>query len=61
MVSRTKKNILSLIKETTEGHEIKSITTDGFKVYESVADELNLKHQRCIFHMFKECRTENSQ
>jgi transposase-like protein len=58
MESRTKKNIISLIKETTKEHDIKSITTDGFSVYESVTKELQLKHQRCIFHMFKECRTE---
>jgi transposase-like protein len=58
MESRTKENILSLIKEVTKGHKIKSITTDGFQTYESVAEELNIKHQTCIFHMFKSIRKE---
>jgi len=58
MESRTKEKILSLIRETTTGFEIKSLITDGFKVYEGVAKELGVKHQRCIFHMFKECREE---
>ena len=58
MNSRTKKKIKDLIEEVTENNEIISLTSDGLRQYKSVAKDLGIIHQRCIFHMIKECKEE---
>jgi transposase-like protein len=58
MSSRTKKKIKDLIKEVTVGNKIISLTSDGLRQYKLVAKDLGIMHQRCIFHMIKECKEE---
>ena len=58
MKSRTNKKIKALIEEVTDGHSIISLTSDGLKQYKSVSKKLGIIHQRCVFHMMKECREE---
>jgi transposase-like protein len=56
MVSRTNKKLKSLIKDVTKNQPQISLTSDGLRQYKTVAKDLGLIHQRCIFHMMKECR-----
>ncbi|MDR2831068.1 MAG: hypothetical protein LBB45_08610, partial [Methanobrevibacter sp.] len=56
MFSRKTYKLKSLIEEVTEGQPRISLTTDGLKQYKKVAEDLGLKHQRCIFHIMKDCR-----
>lgn len=58
MKKRTKKKIKTLIEEVTNGHSIISLTSDGLKQYKLVSKDLGIIHQRCVFHMMKECREE---
>jgi len=58
MKSRTTKKIKALIEEVTDGHSVISLTSDGLKQYKLVSKDLGIIHQRCVFHMMKECREE---
>lgn len=58
MSSRTKKKIKALITEVTKNNQIISLTSDGLRQYKYVAKDLGIIHQRCIFHMIKECKEE---
>ncbi|MDR2623016.1 MAG: hypothetical protein LBC39_00370 [Methanobrevibacter sp.] len=58
MFSRTTRKLKSLIEDVTDGQSIISLTSDGLKQYKKVAEDLGLKHQRCVFHLMKDCRTK---
>ncbi|MDR2967173.1 MAG: transposase [Methanobacteriaceae archaeon] len=58
MKSRTKKKIKALIEEVTAEHSVISLTSDGLKQYSLVSEDLGIIHQRCVFHMMKDCRNE---
>jgi hypothetical protein len=45
--------ILQFIQESTKNKPLKSITTDHVPEYKNIMDELNIKHQLCIFHLYK--------
>ena len=47
------KNELIRVLESTENKPFICLTTDLFPMYRNVADELGVKHQLCIFHLFK--------
>ena len=58
MSSRTKKKIKALIEEVTKNNEMFSLSSDGLKQYKLVAKDLGIIHQKCVFHMIKECKEE---
>ena len=45
--------ILEFIKESTRNIPLIAITTDHVPEYKNIMDELNVKHQLCIFHFYK--------
>lgn len=45
--------IVQFIKESTEDKPLKAIKTDHVPEYKNIMDELNVKHQLCIFHFYK--------
>lgn len=49
----TKKIIYRFIKELTDNHRFYSLTTDHVREYKSIADELGVINQQCIFHLYK--------
>jgi IS1 family transposase len=49
---RTLENMTRIYEISTRGMEITALTSDHFKVYESIADEKEIIHQECIFHHF---------
>ena len=50
---RIPENTKKFIQENTENKPFICLTTDLFPMYRNVADELGVKHQLCIFHLFK--------
>lgn len=46
-------NTKKFIQESTQNKPFKCLTTDLFPMYRNIADELGVKHQLCIFHLFK--------
>ena len=48
------KEYIKLFLETSlENLEVKTIITDGYRVYASIIDDLSFNHQRCTFHAMK--------
>ena len=45
--------IKQFIIESTTNKPLKAITTDHVPAYKNIMDELNVKHQLCIFHLYK--------
>ncbi|MDR2624386.1 MAG: hypothetical protein LBC39_07495 [Methanobrevibacter sp.] len=45
-----------MIKDVTDGQPRISLTSDGLKQYKKIAEDLGLIHQRCVFHIMKDCR-----
>ena len=45
--------ILQFIQESTKNKPLKAITTDHVPEYKNIMDELKIKHQLCIFHLYK--------
>jgi transposase-like protein len=45
--------IKQFIQESTKNKPLKAITTDHVPKYKNIMDELNVKHQLCIFHFYK--------
>jgi hypothetical protein len=45
--------VRSFIEKTISGIRVHAITTDYRREYKSIMDELKIKHQLCIFHLFK--------
>jgi transposase-like protein len=45
--------IKQFIQESTENKPLIAITTDLVPEYKNIMDELNVKHQLCIFHFYK--------
>lgn len=50
---RTPEAIKTFIQESTNNQPLIAITTDHFREYKKIMDELKVKHQLCIFHLFK--------
>ncbi|AMK16016.1 transposase [Methanobrevibacter olleyae] len=45
-------NTKKFIQESIQNKPFKCLTTDLFPMYINIADELGVKHQLCIFHLF---------
>jgi len=45
--------IKQFIQESTKDKPLKTITTDHVPEYKNIMDELQVKHQLCIFHFYK--------
>ncbi len=45
--------IIQFIRESTVNKPLKAITTDHVPEYKNIMDELKVKHQLCIFHLYK--------
>ena len=50
---RIPKNTKKFIIDSTANKPFICLTTDLFPMYRNVADEIGVKHQLCIFHLFK--------
>ena len=50
---RMPKNTKKFIIDSTANKPFICLTTDLFPMYRNVADEIGVKHQLCIFHLFK--------
>ena len=50
---RTPLAITQFIKESTTNKPLISITTDHMPLYKNIMDYFGVKHQLCIFHLFK--------
>lgn len=50
---RTPTAIKNFIQKSTKNKPLIAVTTDHFREYKKIMDELNVKHQLCIFHLFK--------
>lgn len=50
--------IKEFIRVTTENKYFYSLTTDGLPEYKTITDELNVIHQKCIFHLLKMIKKE---
>ncbi|MCK9151942.1 ISNCY family transposase [Methanobacterium alcaliphilum] len=50
---RTPTAITQFIQESTSKQPLISITTDHMKLYKNIMDYIGVKHQLCIFHLFK--------
>jgi transposase-like protein len=50
---RTPTAIKNFITQSTKNQPLISITTDHFREYKKIIDELGANHQLCIFHLFK--------
>ena len=46
-------NTKKFIQDSTKNKPFICLTTDLFPMYRNVADEIGVKHQLCIFHLFK--------
>jgi hypothetical protein len=45
--------INQFIQESTKNKPLIAITTDHMREYKAIIDELEVKHQLCIFHFYK--------
>lgn len=50
---RTTETIYNFIDKSTYKQPLIAITTDHFRRYKRIMDKLGVKHQLCIFHLFK--------
>ncbi len=50
---RTPTTITQFIQESTSNKTLISITTDHMPLYKNIMDHIGVKHQLCIFHLFK--------
>ncbi|MDP3486278.1 MAG: hypothetical protein Q8S06_12315 [Methanobacteriaceae archaeon] len=50
---RTPTAITQFIQESTINKPLISITTDHMPLYKNIMDNIGVKHQLCIFHLFK--------
>ena len=50
---RTPTTITQFIQESTSNKPLISITTDHMPLYKNIMNNIGVKHQLCIFHMFK--------
>ena len=50
---RTPITITQFIQESTRNKPLISITTDHMPLYKNIMDHIGVKHQLCIFHLFK--------
>ena len=50
---RTPQIITQFIQESTSNKPLISITTDHMPLYKNIMDNIGVKHQLCIFHLFK--------
>jgi predicted RNA-binding protein len=50
---RTTETIKRFIEKSTDNQPLIAITTDHFRRYKRIMDKLGVKHQLCIFHLFK--------
>ncbi|RJS48025.1 MAG: hypothetical protein CIT03_10375 [Methanobacterium sp.] len=50
---RTPTAITTFIQESTHKKPLISITTDHMPLYKNIMDNIGVKHQLCIFHLFK--------
>lgn len=50
---RTPTAIKTFIQKSTIKQPLISITTDHFREYKNIIDDLRVKHQLCIFHLYK--------
>ena len=50
---RTPTAITQFIQESTSNQPLISITTDHMPLYKNIMDYIGVKHQLCIFHLFK--------
>lgn len=50
---RTTETIYNFIDKSTYNQPLIAITTDHFPRYKRIMDKLGVKHQLCIFHLFK--------
>lgn len=50
---RTPTTITQFIQESTSNKPLISITTDHMPLYKNIMDNIGVKHQLCIFHLFK--------
>ncbi|MBW4256416.1 transposase [Methanobacterium sp. YSL] len=50
---RTTETIKRFIEESTKNQPLIAITTDHFRRYKRIMDKISVKHQLCIFHLFK--------
>lgn len=50
---RTPQAIKNFIQISTKNKQLIAVTTDHFREYKNIMDELKVKHQLCIFHLFK--------
>ena len=50
--------IKKFLTESIEGFEIDTIITDGYRAYNSIIEDLGLKHQVCVFHKMKNLMDE---
>jgi hypothetical protein len=50
---RTPIAIKNFIQKSTTNQPLISVTTDHFREYKNIIDNLGVKHQLCIFHLFK--------
>ncbi|MEG3224750.1 MAG: hypothetical protein BME94_04255 [Methanobacteriales archaeon Met13] len=50
---RTTETIYNFINKSTYNQPLITITTDHFRRYKRIMDKLGVKHQLCIFHLFK--------
>ena len=47
------KNTKKFILDSKKNKPVICLTTDLFPMYHNVADEIEVKHQLCIFHLFQ--------
>ena len=52
-VAEYQKNTKKFILDSTANKPFICLTTDLFPMYRNVADEIGVKHQLCIFHLFQ--------
>ena len=53
VLKRTTETIYNFINKSTHKQPLIAITTDHFRRYKRIMDKLGVKHQLCIFHLFK--------
>ena len=41
------------LKSSLKGLKLKTIVTDGLKIYDEIIEELGAKHQKCVFHIMQ--------
>ena len=50
---RTPAAITQFIQESTNNQPLISVTTDHMPLYKNIMDYIGVKHQLCVFHLFK--------